>query len=1194
MYKSTLDQWIFISYQTRKFASVPDNEIYLFQPDEQKDSMVSYNDASLFELMRRYDKTFKDKRLGDPSDSTFDELTARLTEYRKKLVDKVDLILSSPILYFGFDEEGRTNLLNYVDTWTELYQLFDRRYNIMREIGDTTTSHIAQSLLRLDILYVKTPAEYKAILLPLHPVYLWRYYELTKLLINRDSISEEEKTSLKEVVNSLPQVLNFVVVDKNITDGKAAVLPCSGNIEMLPTYENKTNRYLGVNGIECIKEVLSRWSSYAPYARNEIRICTVDAPDHLSVLHMLADYLDQLGGGRIVYNIYLTKGQNVNKELSQLNYSGGDDSIVGEYIKENKIVLSIKNVENAREVLDNLKESPVHMAFYFDQSSFTVDYGQRQSLYINPLVVTYSYDYDSISHHGRLYPSMESDSGLVGGYHKMLNLSGLTSPTLEPHVNSYSSTDTSNIVASLEHGYTQWLIVGDRSTSNYNPSHAIPIGEKQYDKRLVNIWAKKDTRIIRDYEKLLRKYNISPKSDILVEILSKYGHISSTGLVSIPKFGADNKSIENRKKGLIGTLFSASWYTKNYNDSVVVSLDTQNARCWLFSGKEYDNEERADLLGLNYNSDTNTLSIQPMEVKTHDDSIEAQIEKRDKVTYVRGHAADQVAKVISILKEIFGLTSQTSLEMFTSARREVLKYQIVSECFRNVHDSEWQKRWEGILKDAFKPAEERKINIEISGILLHIKLSVAAGSGSIKCIYEGEYDQCEVDFTQLAAKDIQREIFGDSLTELASMTVLQNIDDSPIVINADEQDSTSLENVSTNKENMAPNKEMGPVTSLIQDNSQMTQSSTIDEHEEEDSNDEDVKQIVKSFKRACKSFHVNVAECNPENAVIGPGLVRIRFRLEQGQSLNNMKNRLDDIGREMQRSGILVKEISNSNELNLDIPRIHRKKVLYRDVENRITKCSSPEQLFFALGRTPEGRDIVLNLAEIPHLLVGGSTGSGKTVFLYSILISLLQSHPKKDDMTLILSSSKMEDFVYFEELPQLYSSKIISDAAEATEVIKTFVATESKRRGELLASTRSRDIIEYNAKNAHKMSPIVVIIDEFADLADQLGNKKEKDDFYTQVQRIAQTGRSRGIHLIVCTQRPEAKLVPPTTKAQLNGRVALRVNDGISSAMIIDCPDARNLQKHGDLLYKNGDVFERAQGYFIDTDELEGKLSNL
>ena len=112
----------------------------------------------------------------------------------------------------------------------------------------------------------------------------------------------------------------------------------------------------------------------------------------------------------------------------------------------------------------------------------------------------------------------------------------------------------------------------------------------------------------------------------------------------------------------------------------------------------------------------------------------------------------------------------------------------------------------------------------------------------------------------------------------------------------------------------------------------------------------------------------------------------------------------------------------------------------------------------------------------------------------------------------------------------------------------------------ERLANNRNQNIIEYNKVSPKKLAPIVVVIDEFADLADQLETKREQSAFYKPVQRIAQAGRSRGIHLVICTQRPEAKLVPSTTKAQLNGRVALRVNDGISSRMIIESPEAQYL----------------------------------
>ena len=309
----------------------------------------------------------------------------------------------------------------------------------------------------------------------------------------------------------------------------------------------------------------------------------------------------------------------------------------------------------------------------------------------------------------------------------------------------------------------------------------------------------------------------------------------------------------------------------------------------------------------------------------------------------------------------------------------------------------------------------------------------------------------------------------------------------------------------------------------------------------------------------------------------------------RGQALSGLLSHLEDIGREMKRSGVIVQPVFNSDELLLDVPRLQRDQVLFKDVIGKLPKVTSPEQLYFPLGRTPNGKDFIENLAEVPHMLVGGSTGSGKSVFLFTLLASLLMTHPNKEDMQLVLSSSKLEDFIHFEKLPHLYAGKIISDATEAAEVIKDVIFKESERRGKLLVEARVANIVEYNKKAEKKLAPIVVVIDEFADLADQLETTKEKNAFYKPVRRIAQAGRSRGIHLIICTQRPEAKLVDSTTKAQLNARVALRVNDSMSSRMILGDSesDAQYLQKHGDMIFKFGDIKERAQGYLIEIPEL-------
>lgn len=1158
------------------------------------DSLVSFKggidgDITLFDFIIQFDGKFDSK--GIETAERFKPIIDSLVELRKRLLKNLDLIMYYPVLTFGADEEIRKDMLDYLDVWARLYSAFCKNEPVMREISAGSTSFIARALLLLDVLYVKTAKkEYKGVLLPLNPIYLWRYYEIFKKLPSqKGTLDDDDAQALTKVLTQLPQILSFVIANSLITDsGEDKVLPCSGSIEMLPTFENKTNRYSGSDGTEALGEILSRWVGFAPYTRNEIRICSVDAPDLIENLRAIKRFMDANSCQRVVYDVYLTRGQNGNTELSKLDYSGKDYE-VGELIKKDRISISIKNVESALEVKSGLEKKPVHISFYFDQSSYAIEFGPNtKNLYINPLVITYDYSFDEMKHRGSIYPSSEMDSGLIGDYHKMLRSADLINNSMNPRTIYNGSADMTAVVSTIEDGQTQWLVVADRDTNNYDPKGTIPIGEMQYEKRMVNVWASSESRIISQYLTMLRAYNLYPKKETLIDILKKFGHISSNGLISIPKFGADAQSIDNKKKGLLGTLFAASWYTKHYDKSLVASLDDDKARLWLHDSRF--GSERADLIGLRYDLESNTLFIQPIEVKTRDESPDAVISKDDESgkMHITGHAPGQIAAVVGMLREIFS-GDDTTADMFVSARREVLKYQIVSECFRSIHDCDWQKEWCDVFKKAFGNGKSENININVSGMLMHIKLSQATGGKVIQCV-NPDIDDCPIEYRQFTAKEIQEEVLGEG-------TIIKEMwePDFDETLEKPGSEEEAIIDVDTPEEKKTVVYDSTPNNKDVMMVAEQTEYGVKKDPKESKSvaavvSEEEIEQLVRDFKRSCGDYHINLRECETKDTVIGPSVIRLKFKLGRGQALSGLSSHLEDIGREMKRSGVIVQPVLNSDELLLDVPRLQRDQVLFKDVIEKLPKVTSPEQLYFPLGRTPNGKDLIQNLAEMPHMLVGGSTGSGKSVFLFTLLASLLMTHPNKEDMQLVLSSSKLEDFIHFEKLPHLYAGKIISDATEATEVIKDVIFKESERRGKLLVEARVANIVEYNKKAEEKLAPIVVVIDEFADLADQLETTKEKNAFYKPVRRIAQAGRSRGIHLIICTQRPEAKLVDSTTKAQLNARVALRVNDSMSSRMILGDSesDAQYLQKHGDMIFKFGDTKERAQGYLIEIPELD------
>jgi DNA segregation ATPase FtsK/SpoIIIE-like protein len=355
----------------------------------------------------------------------------------------------------------------------------------------------------------------------------------------------------------------------------------------------------------------------------------------------------------------------------------------------------------------------------------------------------------------------------------------------------------------------------------------------------------------------------------------------------------------------------------------------------------------------------------------------------------------------------------------------------------------------------------------------------------------------------------------------------------------------------------------------------------------------EVEDLAYAFRRACQSYRIEISECDPARAVVGPTVWRFYVRLKRGQRIDPLRNALEDIGREMRRSGLLVTTIPNSDEIAVDIPRMSRESVPLSRGLSRLPAIPTPELMPIPIGVTPEGNDIIRDLSQMPHLLVGGTTGSGKTVFLYGLLAALLKTHPDPTTLRLLLSTSGPEDFSFFEGLPHLEEGKVIADAREAIELLQTHVTQMFEERQEQLTNARCRDIGDYN--NKHQSSPLppfVVVVDEFADLADQLvGNRAKREAFYTNIRRIAQLGRKRGVHLVLCTQRPSADLVPTNIRNIMNGRVALHVNDATASRMILDEVGAEQLLMRGDLLFKEQTSLIRAQGYYITSDELDHLL---
>lgn len=1127
-----------------------------FTPYNPEDPSQGVLGQCLFSLLRKFDDYLN-------PDAPFTDALNCFAASRSVLLKHLDLLLAYPLVLFGGYPDARQALNDYLAAYSKIIHALRQDDATLHSRDANALRYVIIEILRLDVVYIRTPTEWKAILTPLHPFHLWRFREILRAVHSDEhSLNEEEQKQLSKALPDLPHLLHFVIFSPDITGEKRVELPQAGSYELLPTYENRTNRYLGNDGLDFLSNLLRRWLDYAPYSRPQIRVALVDVPDLRAALKSASAFFGNVPDTRLIVDCHFTRGQNPAGELARFDYDDKDYELA-KLLDSGKLAVQLHNHKSLAEVAKALSEQPVHITYLFDQSQYQLGYAPHaRQLLVSPLVITYQYEYSETFKRGTIAPSSEAEEGLFADFHFLVNRAAHLPPGQQIRLQHEGEMDLESVNILLQSGATRWLVIGDRVLTPYRLENAVPLSEQRIGHREIAVWTKSSPRAVARFIDLLRQFNLYPDPNVISDLLRRFSHIAAGGLFSVPLAGGAR---ESKEKGLLGTVLAAAWYTEKYPGALVASLDSNLAQQWLKSRPH--SGERADLIGLRINN--NELVVEPIEVKTRAEGTEARL-VRDSGTGRRrleGGAVNQLKAMLEALEPIFGGADDQPL--FTPARREVLKYQLHRECFREVHDHEWQKEWYQNLRRAFT-LPHPSVNVSFHGLVLHVHLE----------------ENVDIEIFEDATQPIALvEIGARAIQGLVSQKTDQSPSIPPAISSvATGQEESDEGQTFTNEEdesdNHSPSFASDVKPSPIEPKRSITPAPV--DHSE-------IEELAYAFRRACQSYRIEISECDPARAVIGPTVWRFYVRLKRGQRIDPLRNALEDIGREMRRSGLLVTSIPNSDEIAVDIPRATRDIIPLSRGLSSLPNISTPEKMPIPIGVTPEGIDISADLGEIYHLLVGGTTGSGKTVFLYGLLAALLKTHPDPATLRLLLSTSGPEDFSFFEGLPHIEGGKVVSDAGEAVELLQTYVNQIFDERQEQLTKAKCRTIGEYNARQSTPLPPFVVVVDEFADLADQLGgNRARREAFYTNLRRIAQLGRKRGVHLVLCTQRPSADLVPTNIRNLMNGRVALHVNDAPASRMILDEVGAEQLQMRGDLLFKQETSLTRAQGYYVNSDELD------
>ena len=336
---------------------------------------------------------------------------------------------------------------------------------------------------------------------------------------------------------------------------------------------------------------------------------------------------------------------------------------------------------------------------------------------------------------------------------------------------------------------------------------------------------------------------------------------------------------------------------------------------------------------------------------------------------------------------------------------------------------------------------------------------------------------------------------------------------------------------------------------------------------------------------ALRSFGV---DATAGDVVHGPSVTRYEFTLEQGVKLSKITNLSDDIALALGASGVRVAPVPNKiSVVGIEVPNRTVTAVRIRDVIESREFTRHPSPVAFAVGKDIGGSSIVGNIARLPHVLIAGTTGSGKSVCTNSLIVSILyKSTP--DEVRFIMVDPKMVELAPYNGIPHLLIP-VVTDPKKAAGALQ-WAVFEMMKRYKMFSEKGVKDLAGYNAlsetdEDVKKLPTVVVVIDELADL--MLVAAKEVEE---SICRVAQMGRAAGMHLVVATQRPSADVITGLMKANIPSRIAFAVASSMESRIILDTPGAEKLVGKGDMLYSPlGDSKPtRVQGCFITPEEIE------
>lgn len=1095
-------------------------------------------------------------------------------ESRERLLPFKQLLSISPIAFLVANPEVLEVARQTIESYERLLNHLATCYPqvIARSVR---TRGAFERFLTIDTLRI-LGGKSGVILLPLHPLNLWKYVEYASLIVERGhDLDDQEREILLDDIENIPEpLLAFLCPVEDSHD--LLKLSYAKRIGTLALYLPRTVEIRDVQE-STITTAATKLAALYPFVKNNLRILLINPNSLQPVGKSLSRLVEQENFHHItliVARIAADRAPIVEKRLEP-------------FFEEGRLSIEEVEVPSIDALVEQLSVRPVHITVLAGVQEKGVDTIYSEETRLHPLSLPHRITVDPFDATLQLEPrSMQpADGGPQHPYGSYLRLTA----QLSGHPRSEHAQRTRPAVSRLDAKkllpYCQFLVVAGSVTDFALDDGVLRLTSGSSGQQDAVFTIHKD-RFLHDIDHLLRQLNYEPTEQGISKILERLQRTGGDGLFATISEKGEGGFSRERLRGQLAFAVALEWYRENAADQrhTILSLDSPLARKWLL---RRDSGRRSDFLAIRETPEGELL-VEVLEVKGYEassDSDEAQ----------EHHFSQQLSSIANLIEVML----RRQGDLLVDRRREILRKQVFDEGlgFSDAVDPDWVKTVDGII-DGDVPAKVvlRLIEVVFDENISSTESVIRSGTSE---------DHRPIHRVRLGEPMIQRYLGRIGARSARSPIAEVKVPD----IRPDET-AGSRQFYLDDEVNVAPVAVVAEdsMTCMVKDSSDRIDPMTYRTNASESKNESDevqtgfepddeeralIEHTARDIYRILQDVGIQLAEpVDPTKADVGPSVVRYKVRLQVGERVSNLKSRASDLMRELALGKEpIIDNLPNTKYVYIDLPRPRRRPALLRPVLESFEKAGTG--LTVPVGVTPEGKVHTLDITALPHMLVGGTTGSGKTMFLYSIIISLVYMHTPAE-VELLLVDPKQTDFVFFNELPHLRSGRVIAEPEEAIAALMDLLNVELSARTAKLANTRSKNLQTHNARFPHEaLPPIVVVIDEFADLVDVM-SKTERQEFEHAVKRLAQRARNVGIHLVLATQRPTTEVVTGNLKTNLPCRVSFRLASQIDSRTILDQGGAEHLLGGGDMLLSWNGELHRLQGFLVPDDDIDVLLAKI